>query len=198
MQRWRIHQSAWMTLVNKGPGDAAHDWLGCMMTRRGVRRAGFLALVAAVMVTTGWAQVNSAEGGSACQTAPPAAPGPGGVRVELVWEDGVATAILRDSTTSRDLPDRLPMRVRFESSFGQAIVAEVPGGFTSAGTPDSCGFTIGEIVYSPADDKIGVFHSGDPTELSLPGVVRLGIVTNELDALTGIGGPVPVTIRNAP
>ncbi len=115
-------------------------------------------------------------------------------RVELVHGDQVATAVLDDSVAVRGLLDRLPVSVRLRDSFGVAMVGEVSPELEAGGAPLSCNFLVGEIVYSPADGAIAIFHSADAARLETPGVVRLGRVIGGLEAVT-LPASVEVTIQ---
>jgi len=116
------------------------------------------------------------------------------VRIELVTGDQVASAVLDDSVTARELLDLLPMRIELRDSFGLAMVASMPAALDTGGAPVSCDFVVGEIGYSPTDGGLAIFHSAEAAQLQTPGAVRLGRVTSGLSAITD-QGRVQITVR---
>lgn len=115
-----------------------------------------------------------------------------GIRIELVRAEQVASAVVENSTAGKALLERLPLTVQLRDSFGLAMVGEVPRLPVAQGVPLSCGVGVGELGYSPTDQAIAVFHSPQAALFSTPEVVRLGVVTDGLEAILDGG---PVTIR---
>ena len=103
-------------------------------------------------------------------------------------------ATLDDSVTARDFASLLPLTLPMDDLFKREKYGRLPRPLTAGGEPRSS-YEIGNIAYWSPGPDIAIFYDHDGQSIPAPGIVILGQITSEADALKQYDGTVDVTIE---
>jgi hypothetical protein len=113
----------------------------------------------------------------------------------LRFDHGVVTATLDDTAAARGFAALLPLTLDLHDPMGQAKAGRLPAPIDHAGAeavtdPDS-----GGIYVVPGSDMLAIFYDDLGQSVPLPGLVRLGVVDGDLDAILDAGNRIRVRIE---
>jgi hypothetical protein len=118
----------------------------------------------------------------------------GGTPVRITFGDTVLTARLHDNATARDLAAQLPLTLTFGDLNDVEKTAPLPRELSLDGAPEGNDPTVGDIGYWAPDGDL-VFYYGDVGFWN--GIVRIGELDGELDAIERQSDDFSVTIERA-
>jgi hypothetical protein len=116
------------------------------------------------------------------------------MRIRLTAGETVLSATLDDNATARDFASLLPLTLQMNDLFKREKVGRLPRSLTAGGKPQSS-YEIGNIAYWSPGPDIAVFYAHDGQSIPDPGIVILGQIDSEADALKKYDGTVDVTIE---
>lgn len=159
------------------------------------------ALLVLVVVVAGCADRTSASptrpGDRATPSEPPptgsgAPAAPAAERVELRAGDVRLVATLRDTRAARDLGAQLPARLTMRDHGGVEKTGRLPRALTVTEEPRGADPEVGDLgYYAPGEDL--VLYYGDQSYYD--GIVVLGRLEGDLDALAALVGDLDVVVR---
>lgn len=106
------------------------------------------------------------------------------IDVRLTIGDEVVPATIDDTAAGRAFVSMLPLTLEFRDRFGQATVADLPRALTATTGGVQYEYRAGDIAYWPGGREIAIFYPADPG-VATPGLIPLGIVTDDLGVLAG-------------
>ena len=116
------------------------------------------------------------------------------MRIRLTAGATVLNATLDDNATARDFASLLPLTLQMDDLLKREKYGRLPRPLTAGGKPRSS-YEIGNIVYWSPGPDIAIFYHHDGQSIPAPGIVILGQITSEADALKQYDGTVDVTIE---
>jgi hypothetical protein len=163
------------------------------MTRRG---ALTVAASASTQIACGGARDDTAAAPTARQTSEPAPQRSEAsprrtddLDITLRLVDTELTATLVDSETTRDFLSLLPLELTLSDFRETEKISDLPRQLSTAGAPE--GHEVGDITYYAPWGNLAIFYEGG--EYSR-GLVRLGRIDSDIEALAGSRGEVAVTV----
>jgi hypothetical protein len=116
------------------------------------------------------------------------------MRIRVTSGETVLDATLDDNATARDFASMLPLTLPMDDLFKREKYGRLPRPLTAGGEPRSS-YEIGNIAYWSPGPDIAIFYDHDGQSIPAPGIVILGQIISEADALKQYGGTVDVTIE---
>lgn len=113
------------------------------------------------------------------------------MKIRMIIEDRVMTAILVDSETTRDFISLLPLTLTLEDYAGTEKISYLPRRLSTEEVPSGSDPSVGDITYYVPWGNLAIFYR-DFGYAS--GLVILGKLDGDMDALS-VPGPVNVTIE---
>jgi hypothetical protein len=170
-------------------------------------QAGPTLLAAALIVLLAGVATNSVDnetsGATTANTTSPAAIAPtstertGATRITIHVGDDTATAALADTPAARDFAAMLPVTIVTRDLFGQAKADQLPRNLAAGDTGRASDYAVGDLGYWSPTGDLAIFYADDGQSLPPPGLVRLGTVDGELNAVADAGNHSTMTIELA-
>jgi hypothetical protein len=113
------------------------------------------------------------------------------MKISLTVNDRRVTAKLADSEVAREFASFLPLTLNMSDLFGREKFAQLPRPLSAAGK-HTYHYSLGEIAYWPPGPDVALFYRHDGEAIPDPGIIKIGRVTSDIDALNVRG---PVTVR---
>jgi len=120
---------------------------------------------------------------------------PGATQVRITFGDTELTARLDDNATARDLAAQLPLTLRFSDHNGVEKTAPLPNELSTEGAPDAHDPVAGDLGYFAPGGDLVVYHDDEAPEF--PGIVRIGRLNGDLDALARQDDEFEATVDSA-
>ncbi|MFN3932574.1 MAG: cyclophilin-like fold protein [Brevundimonas sp.] len=105
------------------------------------------------------------------------------MRIRIITADGTFTAILEDNETARDFASLLPIELTL-SDYNRTEKVADPGRLTIAGAPEGADPAVGDIAYFAPWGNLAIYYRDFAYS---PGLVRLGRLDGNAEALAGMG-----------
>jgi len=107
----------------------------------------------------------------------------------------VLTAQLDDSQAARDFVSLLPLTMTLNDLFRREKYGRLPRPISESG-PRKHAYDVGELIYWSPGPDVAIFYRHDGQGIPEPGVIVLGKITGDLQALSRAGS-LKATIRIA-
>jgi hypothetical protein len=121
--------------------------------------------------------------GTRPRTSPaPAEDAPDATQLRITFGDTELTARLDDNATARDLAVQLPLTLTFRDHNGVEKTAPLPNELSTEGAPDAHDPVAGDLGYFAPGGDLVLYHDDEAPEF--PGIVRIGRLDGDLEALT--------------
>jgi hypothetical protein len=121
--------------------------------------------------------------GSRPRTSPaPAEDAPDATQLRITFGDTELTARLDDNATARDLAAQLPLTLTFRDHNGVEKTAPLLNELSTEGAPDAHDPVAGDLGYFAPGGDLVLYHDDEAPEF--PGIVRIGRLDGDLEALT--------------
>ena len=167
--------------------------------------AWVIALFAAIsLAACGGADENGEQAAGTPETSTPSpSPTPGeqdtgasdGAPIRITFGDTELTGRLDDNATARDLAAQLPLTLMFGDHNRVEKTAPLPHELSLEGAPDGHDPAAGDIgYYAPGGDFVLYYHDDAPY---FDGIVRIGELDGDIDALADRGDDVRITVERA-
>jgi hypothetical protein len=164
-----------------------------------VRRTAGAALAAVLVAApTGCAIRPNSTDVAPAVTATPAGSATSAARVVVRFHDRAVAATLSDSVASRELAAMLPLSLELSDAWGQAKVGRLPHPLPVEGAAPTLKPTIGGIYYWPDTADVAVYYADLGQSVPPPGVIRLGVVDSDVDAIADAGREIAARVDRAP
>jgi hypothetical protein len=138
----------------------------------------------------------SSDAGAGASTSPaPTDDAPSAQRVRITFSDTELTARLDDNATARDLAAQLPLTLTFSDHNGVEKTAPLPNELSTEGAPDARDPVAGDLGYVAPGGDLVLYHDDEAPEF--PGIVRIGSLDGDLEALARQEGEFEVTVESA-
>jgi hypothetical protein len=111
--------------------------------------------------------------------------------------DGLATVTLDHTPAARAFAAMLPLPVALHDPMGQAKSGKLPSPIDVTGTARVFNPTVGELYYWAPSNTIAIFYDDLGQSIPPPGLVRLGVVSSGLPAISTTRNSFPVRIDPA-
>jgi hypothetical protein len=118
-------------------------------------------------------------------------------RVVLQFGDHAVRVDLEDSVASRELADRMPLRLQVSDSWAQAKSARLSQPLTVDDTRRTLTPRPGGVYYWPDTAALAIYYDDLGQNVPPPGLVQLGIVETGLDEIADAGGLVTARVELA-
>jgi hypothetical protein len=199
--------SAWRCPSTAATPSAEED-RETMSTTRGphLRHALVLALLAMLALSgCGRAdedgdQTTAASGASTPSTPSPAADedagASNGTPIRITFGDTELTARLDDTATARDLAAQLPLTLTFRDHNAVEKTAPLPRELSLDGAPGAHNPAAGDIGYWAPDADLVLYYDDDAP--AFDGIVRIGEIDDDVEALNRRSGDFEATVERAP
>ena len=116
-------------------------------------------------------------------------------QLHITFGDAELTAQLDDNATARDLANQLPLTLRFSDHNGVEKTAPLPNELSTERAPDTHDPVAGDLgYYAPGGDLV-LYH--DDAAPEFPGIVRIGRLQGDLDALARQDDEFEATVDSA-
>ena len=138
---------------------------------------------------------STSEGGGRAATPAQDATAEGPARLGIVAGGVELTATLRDTAAARDLVALLPLSVAMRDHGGVEKTGRLPGPLSMADDPSGADPDPRDLGYYAPGDSL-VLYYGDQSYFE--GIVVLGRLEGDVDALAGLTGTVTVEVRRLP
>ena len=113
------------------------------------------------------------------------------MRVRIIAADQTFTAVLEDSAAGRDFAALLPIDLLLSDYNLTEKVADLPQRLSTAGAPEGVTPVAGDIAYYAPWGNLAIFYR----EFSYSrGLVRLGRLEGQIDALAKVDAPVRIEL----
>lgn len=122
-------------------------------------------------------------------------PATGETPITITLADTVITARLTDNATARDLAAQLPLTLRFSDHNGVEKTAPLPNELSTEGAPDAHDPVAGDLGYFAPGGDLVLYHDDEAPEF--PGIVRIGRLNDDLDALARQDDEFEATVDSA-
>ncbi len=136
------------------------------------------------------------DAGTGASTSPaPPDDAPSARRLRITFGDTELTARLDDNATARDLAAQLPLTLTFSDHNGVEKTAPLPAELSTEGAPDAHDPVAGDLgYYAPGGDLV-LYHDDEAPEF--PGIIRIGELDGDLEALARQNGEFETTVELA-
>jgi hypothetical protein len=118
-----------------------------------------------------------------------------GTPIRISFGDTGLTARLDDNATARDLAAQLPLTLTFRDHNNVEKTAPLPRELSLDGAPEGHDPAAGDIGYWAPDGDLVFYYDDDAPYFA--GIVRIGELDGELDAIEGQSDDFDVTIERA-
>jgi hypothetical protein len=118
-----------------------------------------------------------------------------GTPIRISFGDTGLTARLDDNATARDLAAQLPLTLTFRDHNNVEKTAPLPRELSLDGAPEGHDPAAGDIGYWAPDGDLVFYYDDDAPYFA--GIVRIGELDGELDAIEGQRDDFDVTIERA-
>jgi hypothetical protein len=159
--------------------------------------ATFIVLIAGGTTGTMDAAVPDTTTTSPAATALATPPRAGVLRIAIRMGDSTATGTLTDTPAARGFAAMLPVTIVARDLFGQAKAGKLPRTLAVEDTAGVSQYSIGDLGYWSPSGDLAIFCADDGQSLPPPGLVRLGAVDGELNAVADAGNHSTMTIELA-
>jgi hypothetical protein len=112
----------------------------------------------------------------------PADDAPNATQLRITFGDTELTARLDDNATARGLAAQLPLTLTFRDHNGVEKTAPLPNELSTEGAPDAHDPVAGDLGYFAPGGDLVLYHDDEAPEF--PGIVRIGRLDGDLEALT--------------
>jgi hypothetical protein len=129
--------------------------------------------------------------GNAAATTVPRAPVEAAMQIRIRAGDRILTARLEDSAATRDFVALLPIELTLKDYASTEKIATLPRQLSTEGTPPGVDPTVGDIAYYAPWGNLAIYYRDFGYSR---GLVRLGRIEADAEALRSLEGP--VTIEN--
>ena len=116
------------------------------------------------------------------------------MEITLTVGDTELTATLVDSETTRDFVSLLPLELTLSDYRETEKISDLPRQLSTAGAPEGHDPEVGDITYYAPWGNLAIFYEGG--EYSR-GLVRLGRIDSDIEALAGSRGEVAVKVSRS-
>ena len=125
----------------------------------------------------------STDAGTRASTSPaPPDDAPSARQLRITFGDTELTARLDDNATARDLAAQLPLTLTFRDHNCVEKTAPLPNELSTEGAPDAHDPVAGDLGYFAPGGDLVLYHDDEAPEF--PGIVRIGRLDGDLEALT--------------
>jgi hypothetical protein len=119
----------------------------------------------------------------------------GGTRIRVRVGGTTLSARLHNNATARDMADQLPQTLTFRDHNNAEKTGRLPNQLSTEGAPEGHDPSAGDIGYfSPGGDLVFYYDAAAPY---FDGIVRIGEVDGNVDAIRQQDGDVRITIERA-
>ena len=118
-----------------------------------------------------------------------------GTPIRITFGDTALTARLHDNATARDLATQLPLELTFRDHNNAEKTAPLPRELSLDGAPEGHDPAAGEIGYWAPDGDLVFYYDSDAPFFN--GIVRIGELDGDIDALERQSGDFSATIERA-
>jgi hypothetical protein len=119
----------------------------------------------------------------------------GRTAIRISFGDTELTARLDDNATARDLAAQLPLTLGFRDHNNVEKTAPLPRELSLDGATEGHDPAAGDIGYWAPDGDLVLYYDGDAPQFD--GIVRIGELDGDLDAIERQGGDFSATIEPA-
>ena len=138
----------------------------------------------------------SPDAGTGASASPaPRDDAPSARQLRITFGDTELTARLDDNATARDLADQLPLTLTFSDHNGVEKTAPLPNELSTEGAPDAHDPVAGNLGYFAPGGDLVLYHDDEAPEF--PGIIRIGSLDGDLDALARQDGEFEATVDSA-
>ena len=138
----------------------------------------------------------SPDAGTGASTSPvPTEDAPSARQLRITFGDTELTARLDDNATARDLAAQLPLTLTFSDHNGVEKTAPLPNELSTEGAPDAHDPVAGDLGYFAPGGDLVLYHDDEAPEF--PGIIRIGELDGDLDALARQDGEFEATVESA-
>ena len=124
----------------------------------------------------------SPDAGPDATTSPaPTEDAPSATQLRITFGDTELTARLDDNATARDLAAQLPLTLTFRDHNGVEKTAPLPNELSTEGAPNAHDPAAGDLGYFAPGGDLVLYHNDEAPEF--PGIIRIGSLDGDLDAL---------------
>jgi hypothetical protein len=113
-------------------------------------------------------------------------------QLRITFGDAELAARLDDNATARDLAAQLPLTLTFRDHNGVEKTAPLPSELSTEGAPDAHDPVAGDLGYFAPGGDLVLYHDDDAPEF--PGIVRIGRLDGDLNALARQGNEFEATV----
>jgi hypothetical protein len=125
----------------------------------------------------------------------PADDAPNATQLRITFGDTELTARLDDNATARGLAAQLPLTLTFRDHNGVEKTAPLPSELSTEGAPEAHDPVAGDLGYFAPGGDLVLYHDDEAPEF--PGIVRIGRLAGDLEALARQGGEFEATVDRA-
>ena len=140
-------------------------------------------------------QTSSDAGTGASTSSAPTDDAPSARQLRITFGDTELTARLDDNATARDLAAQLPLTLTFSDHNGVEKTAPLPDELSTEGAPDAHDPVAGDLGYFAPGGDLVLYHDDEAPEF--PGIIRVGSLDGDLDALARQDGEFEATVDSA-
>ncbi len=138
----------------------------------------------------------SPDAGAGASTSPaPTEDSPSARQLRITFGDTELTARLDDNATARDLASLLPLTLTFSDHNGVEKTAPLPQELSTEDAPDAHDPAAGDLGYFAPGGDLVLYHDDEAPEF--PGIIRIGSLDGDLDALARQDGEFEATVDSA-
>ena len=138
----------------------------------------------------------SADTGAGASTSPaPTEDAESAMQLRITFGDTELTARLDDNATARDLAALLPLTLTFSDHNGVEKTAPLPNELSTEGAPDAHDPIAGDLGYFAPGGDLVLYHDDEAPEF--PGIIRIGSLDGDLNALARQDGEFEATVDSA-
>ena len=116
-------------------------------------------------------------------------------QLRITFGDTELIARLDENATARDLADQLPLTLSFSDHNGVEKTAPLPNELSTEGAPDAHDPVAGDLGYFAPGGDLVLYHDDEAPEF--PGIIRIGRLDGDLDALARQDGEFEATVDSA-
>lgn len=117
------------------------------------------------------------------------------MKIRIIAADQIFTAVLEDSEAARDFAALLPIELTLSDYNRTEKVADLPQRLSTAGAPEGVTPVAGDIAYYAPWGNLAIFYRDFGYSR---GLVRLGRLEAQIEALAKIDAPVRIELISPP
>src|SRR5215213_8497576 len=121
--------------------------------------------------------------------------GSDGTPIRITFGDAQLTGRLDDTATARDLAAQLPLTLTFRDHNGVEKTAALPRELSLKGAPEAHDPAARDIGYWAPDGDLAFYYDDDAP--AFEGIVRIGEINGDVQALARWSGDVEATVERA-